>query len=223
MVGYDRLFKVVASLVAGAAVLVGAREAKAAGDGWGLHSGETMSRGSLMPYGEVGWPDVSLGVAYGISDKIDIGGRLGFVYGPYHSPAFVGFGMALSVPVRFSLVKGGSISALIHVDPGLRFPLFSPVLFGIQFPVGAEVGIHVAEHATLQVGLDVPMHVNFLRGAYFSIAPMAGPGFEYHIGSLALGLNTRFGATILAGGGGGASFSGAGFGFLTQAYVGYKL
>lgn len=219
MMAYSKLFKVVAPLTMGAAVLAGAGEAKAAGDGWGLHSGETMSKGSLMPFGEFGWPDVTLGVAYGITDKIDIGGRLGFVYGPFHNPGLIAFGMALSVPIRFSLVKGGGVSALIHVDPGLKFPAFSPVGFGIQFPVGAEVGIHVADHATLQVGLDLPMHVNFVNGAYFNIVPMAGPGFEYHIGGLAIGLNTRFGASVIAGGG----TAGAGFGFLTQAYVGYKI
>lgn len=223
MMGYGKLFKVIAPLAVGAAVLAGAGEAKAAGDGWGVHSGETMTKGSLMPLIEAGWPDVTLGVAYGLSDKIDIGGRLGFVYGPWFNPSLIGFGMALSVPIRFSLVKGGGVSALIHVDPGLKFPLFSPVLFGLQFPVGAEVGIHVADHATLQVGLDLPMHVNFVRGAYFNIAPMAGPGFEYHIGNAAIGLNTRFGATVAVGGGGGATFSGAGFGFLTQAYFGYKI
>jgi hypothetical protein len=212
----------VGAAVVGLGALFSASEAKAAGDGWGLHSGETMAAKSLMPYIEAGWPDVSLGVTYGISDKLDIGARLGAVYGPSFNPSGTTFGMALSVPIRISLAKGGGVNALLHVDPGLKFSQFStPLLMGAMLPIGAEVGIPVADHATVQIGLDVPVYLNFTQAVFVNFAPMAGPGFEYHIGNMAVGLNTRFGATVAAGGSGVAW--GTGFGFLTQAYFGYKI
>jgi len=220
--------KLFGSVLAAAAALAFTSEARAADGEWGLHNANILSGKNLMAYGEAGWPGVSLGAQYGLSDKIDIGGRFAFLYGGFYHPSFVAPGMELNAVIRIGILKGPKYSLFAHVDPGIKFATFSGPAFGISAPFGAEFGIHFTPEATLQLGLEVPFYLNLTGGAIFvNIPPMAGPGFEYHIGdNIALGLNTRFGATIGAGGvtgGRGAGFSGAGFGFVTQAYFAYKI
>ena len=206
-----------------AAAFTAVREAAAAGKEWGLHNGNTMNGGGFMPYAEVGWPDVSLGVQYGISDGFDIGGRVSLSYSPSYGTG-TAVGMGARVPIRISLMKGPKVSGLLHFDPGIKIAMFSPMAFGIQVPIGVEFGLHLIENGTLQLGLDVPLNLNLTNGTVFTLAPMAGPGFEYHIGEhMTVGASTRFGAAIAAGGAGGFTAAGAGFGVLGQAYFGYKM
>jgi hypothetical protein len=194
-----------ASLFALATAFIGT-EARAAGD-WGLHTGDTLRAGDLMPYGEFGWPDISLGLQYGLSPKVDIGGRLSLLYG-WESTLYTDVGLGLRVPIRISLTKRSKFSALIHVDPGFKFygdgydgyvGVNNRAVFGLQFPFGAEFGIHITPDATIQLGVDLPMTILFARQAAFVLAPLVGFGFEYHIDDhLGLGLNTRFGPVVIA-------------------------
>src|SRR4051812_20441674 len=48
---------------------------------WGLHSGDTAGAGSTLIYGEMGWPDISLGFQRGVSADVDVGFRASFIYG----------------------------------------------------------------------------------------------------------------------------------------------
>jgi hypothetical protein len=219
--------KLLCSALLVAAAVVASSEARAAGgtSGWGLHSGDTMHNGDLMPYGEFGWPDVSFGVQYGISDKFDLGGRFSLAYSPIYSPN-TAVGLGLRMPLRLSLVKGPKFSALLHLDPGFKFgELRRPVLFGLQFPLGAEFGIHVTPEATIQLGFDMPFWVNFTNITFVNIPVLFGFGFEYHVDEhIAVGINTRFGVTVIAG----DSYFGYGnsytdFGFIAQAGFGYRL
>ncbi len=214
---------ILSAALIGGAIAMASGEAHAGGK-WGLHSGDTLTAGSIMPYAEVGYPDEGIGVHYGLTDRIEIGGRIGFHYAPIYHPSFLAAGMSAAFTLRISLAKTEKVSALIHLDPGLKVLTFSGPFLGIQFPVGAEIGIHLTREATLQIGLDVPVAVNLTNGVFANIVPMAGPGFEYQISDkMAVGANTRFGATIIAGGDRGVTFSGVGFGFLTHAYFGYKI
>jgi hypothetical protein len=218
-----RVLTIVGSGVLAAAAISLTSEAQAAGGQWGLHSGDTLSSKNLMVYGELGWPGITLGAQYGVSDKIDIGGRFAFLYGPLYG-VFITPGMSIDALIRIGLIKDPKYSLLLYVAPGVKFASFAGPFFGIDLPFGVEFGLHLTPEATLQFGLDVPFYLNLTGGVLANIPPMAGPGFEYHIGdNIALGANTRFGATILAGGAPGATFSGATFGFLTQAYFAYKI
>jgi hypothetical protein len=197
-----------ASLFALATALLGT-EARAAGD-WGLHTGDTLRAGDLMPYGEFGWPDVSLGLQYGLSPNVDLGIRLSLLYG-WESTLNPEIGMSLRAPIRISLTKRSKFSALLHVDPGFKFygdgyygysslPLARRGVFGLQFPFGVEFGIHITPDTTIQLGADLPMTIFFASRAAFVVAPLVGFGVEYHIDDhLGLGLNTRFGPVLTAG------------------------
>jgi hypothetical protein len=216
---------IIASMLGAAAFAVGTEARAQAGAGWGLHTGDSLRSGDNMVYGEFGWPDVSLGFQHGMSDKIDLGFRLSLDYG-YDFSTGTGLGMGMRVPIRIGVIKGPKVSALIHFDPGIKFDLFSPVFFGMQIPVGFELGIHFIPEATLQFGFDMPLYINFTHFVYANIPVLFGFGFEYHVDDhIAIGINTRFGPTIVAGGGGGlgGGFTGTAFGFITQAGFAYRL
>lgn len=227
---YPRFMRktICASLFALAAFAAGS-EAKAAG--WGLHNGDTLGSGDNMLYGEVGWPDLTLGFQHGVSNNVDLGFRFSFIYGGEYTPN-TALGLGMRVPIRISIVKRPNFSFMFHIDPGIKFDSFGgrcglnnryycgALLFGIQFPIGLEFGFHITREATLSFGMEIPFYVNLTNGVYGGIPILFGPGFEYtvdqHIG---LGLNTKFGPTIIAVDNG----SGATFGFITQAYFAYRL
>jgi hypothetical protein len=228
-----------ASLFALATSLLGV-EARAAGD-FGLHTGDTLSAGDLMPYGEAGWPDISAGLQYGLSSTLDIGARLSLLYG-WEGTTLTNAGMGLRLPVRVSLTKRSKFSALFHIDPGIKLYGYGhegdfryrgnfngycgsnpavcySAVFGLQFPLGAEFGIHLTPEATLQIGVEVPVDLFFAARSLFVAAPLMGFGFEYHIDDhFGLGLNTRFGPVLLVSDGGAATF-----GFSTQLGVLYRI
>ncbi|MFT3766712.1 MAG: hypothetical protein QM820_14540 [Minicystis sp.] len=222
---------IVASTLALAAFTLGS-EARA--QGWGLHTGDTLRSGDNMLAGEVGWPDLTLGFHHGMSDKVDLGFDFSLIYGAeYTSGTRLGLGMR--VPIRISPVKRGNFSFMFHIDPGVKFDSFGgncgfgnyycALRFGIWFPLGLEFGIHLNREATLSFGMEMPIFVNLTNGAYGAIPILFGPGFEYHVDDhIAIGLNTKFGPSILAVGDGvGGSTAYTAFGFITQLYFAYRL
>lgn len=213
-------------LVAAGITMVGA-EASAADD-WSLLGGTTVAARNDILYGELGWPDATFGWAHGVTDRFDIGARFSLIYG-VESTRWTDFGVGLRFPLRFQLTRrAAKVSALFHMDPGLKLYATRPVEFGVQFPVGVNVGVHVTHEATVAFGLDVPVSLFVTPGVAFVLAPMFGPGFEYHFDRrIGLTLNTRFGAALF--GADRYSYfvpgyrSHAEFAFLTQVGVVYHL
>jgi hypothetical protein len=201
-----------------AAMFLAARGA-AAGEKWTLNGGETVAASDNLVYGEFGFPDVSLGIQHGFGDRVDAGARLSLIYGAESTVAAIQFGMGLRFPIRFQLTRpGGKVSAMLHIDPGIKFYTTTPVIFGIQWPVGLEIGYRPNPDAILQLGLDLPMTLAVTPGVGFTIAPMLGPGFEYRVAeNVGIGLNTRFGPAIVAASYNGASGSTVQFAFVLQA------
>ncbi|HEY4118044.1 MAG TPA: hypothetical protein VGM56_09320 [Byssovorax sp.] len=204
------------------ATVLGASEARA----WGLHAGNTIGAGDNFVYGEAGWPGIGVGFAHGFSDRLEIGGRFDFNYAfesatlddVDHHP----IGVDLAATIRYTLLRGEKVSAELHVLPGLRFDSFSPfVFFGLQFPIGGELGIHLSREATLSLGADVGLFADFTNHGYFAVSPVAGPGFEYHLNEhMTIGAVTRFGVAELAAP---AFIRAGGFAFRAQGFFGYRL
>jgi hypothetical protein len=208
-----------------------------------LHSGDVLRPGDNMLYGEVGWPDLVFGWQHGLTDKVDIGFRFGFIYG-YEYRDYSVLGLGMRVPIRITPVRTGKVSFQIHFDPGLKFDAFGSrrcvgvgcpfgsdngLLFGLWLAFGVELGIHVTREATVQFGMEAPFYVNFTNGVYGGLPILFGPGFEYHIDDhMGVGLNLKFGPSILAVTcydqfGNAFSCSDTAFGFISQAYFAYRL
>jgi hypothetical protein len=194
------------------------REARAAG--WGLHNGDTLNRGDNMIYAEAGWPDVSLGFQHGMTDMVDLGFRFSAIYGAEYGTG-VRPGVGMVVPIRIAPVKRDRVSLLIHFDPGVKFDGFRPIDFGLWFPVGLEVGIHLTREATLALGMELPFYVNLTNGTYGIIPLLFGPAFEYNIDDhIAVGINAKFGPVI---GPHVNARADVWFGFITQGFFAYRL
>lgn len=188
------------TVIALAGALLGATPAAAQSRGadWSILGAETLAPGSDAVYGRFGWPDVSFGFTHGVNSTFDAGVRFGFLYGVENTSSSR-FGMEFAAPLRWSLARQGPVHFLLHLDPGLRFYTFDPVLFGFQLPVG--LNLEFQTRSPLKIGVGADFHAAlFVTGGVtpqFFFGPLIGPYLEYHVDPhLALGFDTRFGAII---------------------------
>jgi hypothetical protein len=228
-----------ASMLAAAAFTLGS-EARAQAN---LHSADVLRPGDNMLYGEVGWPDLVFGFQHGMTDKVDLGVRFGFIYGYEYRPYSV-LGLGLRVPIRITPVRTGKFSLQFRFEPGFKFDAFgngrcvgvgcpfgadNGLLFGLWIPFAIDAGIHITREATLSFGMDAPFYVNFTNGVYGGLPFLFGPAFEYHIDDhIGLGLNLKFGPSVIAASGtdvfgNNVTVTDTNFGFITQVFFGYKL
>jgi hypothetical protein len=214
---YDgEMRKLIFALPCVALTLALTREARA----WGVHTGDTIGTGDNLIYGEAGWPGVSAGFAHGLNDRLEIGGRLDTYYGVEGTPhAFFGLGFAATI--RYTLVRSPRFSAEVHVFPGFKFDFFDPAaVFGFNFPIGAEAGYHITKQATVSAGFDLGLYGAFTSPGYFCVAPMGGPGFEYHLDDhITFGLVTRFGGAAVTGN----AVTFGDFAFRLQGFFAYRM
>ncbi len=206
-----------------------------------LHTADVLTPGSNMIYGEVAWPDLTLGWQHGLNDKVDIGLKLSLIYGiEYTDHTAVGLG--LRVPIRITPLKTNKVSLQFRFEPGLKFDRFgssncatvqgqtvcgatSPTDFGLWIPLAVDVGIHITREATLSFGLEAPFYVNLTNQVYGGIPLLFGPAFEYHVDDhISLGFNLKIGPSIGAySDGNGNTGTSVEVGFITQAFFAYKL
>lgn len=191
---------------------------------WTAVGAETVAPGGDMVHGAFGWPDVTLGYTHGMSNNFDLGGRLQFIYG-VEGRTDTQFGMAFAVPLRWTFLRHNNVSLMFHVDPGLRFYTYSQFQFGFQLlPFGVNFEVRPITALHLGVGFDFMSNLFVTGGGTpaYSFGPMAGPFFEYHIDPhIALGLDTRFGANIVAGDFPGSPHSA--FAFRAQMVLAYRM
>lgn len=235
-------------MFAAAALLTVGSEARAQAN---LYSADVLRPGENMLYGEVGWPDLVFGFQHGMTDKVDLGVRFGFIYG-WEYTQFTSLGLGARVPIRITPVRTGKVSFQIHFDPGLKFDHFGnncgaaingvavrcndyngSLAFGLWLAFGLNVGIHITRDAHLSFGLEAPFFVNFTNHVYGGLPLLFGPAFEYHIDDhMSVGGNIKLGPSIFAtsydvpcGGGAvcSASVTDTNIGFITQGFFAYKL
>ncbi len=194
--------------------------------GWSVVGTEIVSGRPSVDV-QTGWPSTTFGYTFGMSPTADVSLRLGLLYG-YEGTTSSQFGLSFYAPMRFQLLQNRDFKLLFHVDPGLKLYTMSNAQFGFQFPVGLVMGFPVQPNLEIGVGLDFNMTL-LVTGNFapqFIFGPAAGPYVEYHpTPNLAVGLNTRFGASIdayssyqgIPGG------TGTEFAFTTQLFLGYRL
>jgi len=204
-------------------------------------AGAEINTGRPFEDVRVGWPDVDFGYTFNVNPKMDMGIRFGLLYGVEYT-SYSNFGIDLYAPLRFEVAHTGSVNVLVHVDPGLKlytggyysvtgvcfngvttFPCTvsgGSAQFGFMFPVGVVVGGSPMPNLEVGGGFDLNLALFVTSPVDFVIGPMVGPYVEYHFPDpkVAVGLTTRFGAAIPT-----ASGFPTSFGFLVQAYAGYRL
>jgi len=190
----------------------------AAPSGYSLLGGTTVPTGADVISGEFGWPSATFGFTHGMGPTTDVGIKFDLLYG-FEYTTTSQFGIGVRIPLRLNLLRRDKVSVLVHVDPGIKMYTTTPVLFGLQWPVGVTLGYAATPEFTVGFGVEVPMFLWLTPSpAQFLLGPLFGPGFEYHVDrQLSIGLNTRFGPIFDTAGGGGQ------FGFITQMVLGYRL
>jgi hypothetical protein len=204
------------------AVTPAAAQAQGRASDWSVLGGETVAPGADVVHGAFGWPDATFAYTHGMSRDFDLGFKLQLIYG-FENTTIDQFGMGFIVPLRWTVARQRNVSVLFHVDPGVRFYTTNPVAFGFELlPFGLNVEVTPAPGLGVGVGFDWASTL-FVAGngtPAYTFGPLFGPFFEYHIDrQLAVGLDTRFGAVITAGGG----ETDTRFGFRAQMVLAYRL
>ncbi len=191
------------------------------GGQYSLLGGTTVPSGTDVVSGEFGWPSASFGFNHGTGPSTDVGFKFDLIYG-LESTTTSQFGIGFRVPLRFMIHRRDRISALAHVDPGIKIYTTTPALFAFQWPIGLTVGYSATPELNVAFGVELPMTLEVTgpgpSPVRMFLGPMFGPALEYHLDRLmTVGFNTRFGPIFSTKGGGGQ------FGFVTQMLLAYRL
>lgn len=159
---------------------------------------------------EMGWPGLFVTVLHGQSERFDIGGSFGFVYGVEGVPK-IAPGFKLNLVTRLNLFHEGHFNLGFKLSPGLTtyFPSDSVhyrfyvnddstnVMFGLSFPVEIVAGYALTHELTLSAGVAMPMTLFFTPEFSFVLPFQPGAGIEYRVDhALSLTFDMRFGPSV---------------------------
>lgn len=169
------------------------------GQAWSAIGGRTLAPGDNLLEASLGYPAISGSYLRGVSPGINVGGRLGFVYGVegmFREPAP---GFKLQGIVKFRLVDSGKVSLAVAIEPGLLYygSFLQGARVGLTLPVGLRLGIAASSAIAVAVLVELPMWVEFGQFGGFNLPILTGGGVEYFITSqLAAFVRARIGPTI---------------------------
>lgn len=204
---FSPLFALLVLAVAGAASAQTSQPVSArGGQGWSLHSGQTVGAGNTVVGAQVGWPGISASLLHGATRELDVGVRL--------SPLLYGFegrvrdqflGLKLQAVVRLQFMDNGKLNLGAEFAPGPMFyfpPERRDALIGLALPIALKAGLRVGSAILVNFGMDMPMFVIFDSGdrtsrSGFYLPILFGGGAEYFIDrNLSVNLNMKFGPSI---------------------------
>ena len=172
------------------------------GQGWSLHSGQTVGAGNNVIGAQVGWPGLSATFLHGATREFDIGVRFTPLnYGFESRVDQTWLGIKLQGVARLQLIDRSKFNLGVEFAPGplFYFPSDRRSLTGMSLPLKVSAGVRVGGAILLNFGMDMPMFVVFGRGSYsgFYVPLLFGGGAEYFIDrNLSVNLNMKFGPSI---------------------------
>jgi len=186
---------------------------------WSVATGETVSPDRDAISFEMGWPGLIFGFARGLSDRSDVGFKIGLLYSLENTNTSV-FGAGADVPFRLVVNRHEKVSLGLHVDPAVRlYTKNGTSNFLTRFPVGGILGIQATPELRLAASADLSMAINWTNTRYLEIGPQFGFAAEYAVDrNLLVGLNGRFGPQFYS-----YANSPTDFAFTTEIVVGYRM
>jgi len=173
---------------------------------WTVDSGETVGAGQNVVRGQFGFPGLWGDFIHGLDSTTEIGGRLKINYAIEGITSGTHFEMAAQFLARKTLVDTGKIKFALRFDPGLLFYSAGSTVFGITFPIEAQIGFPIDSKFMLNGSFALPMWVTFGDFGAFYLPIMFGGGVEYLLQpNLALTFKLAVGPTIAFANGGSAS------------------
>ena len=194
---------VLSLLVAGTALAEDVRiEPESTGQTWSVVGPKTVAPGANVLEAWAGYPSISAGYLRGISSGLNVGARVGFVYGVEGMLRDSAPGLRVQGVFKLRLLDSGRVSMGLTFDPGVLYyaSYLQGARWGITFPVGFRLGIAASSALSVAVLVDLPMWVEFGTFGGFNLPILTGGGVEYFITSqLAVFVRARIGPTIRTG------------------------
>jgi hypothetical protein len=172
------------------------------GQAWSVVGGKTLAPGGNALEASAGYPAISAGYLRGISSGINLGARVGFVYGVEGMFRESAPGFRLQGAVKVRLLDSGRVSLGVTFEPGVLYyaSFLQGARVGLTFPVGLRLGIAASSAIAVAVLVDLPIWVEFGQFGGFNLPVLTGGGVEYFITSqLAAFFRARIGPTIRTG------------------------
>ncbi|MBI3180965.1 MAG: hypothetical protein HYZ28_02345 [Myxococcales bacterium] len=169
------------------------------GQGWSVLTGRTVGARDTAIHAQVGWPGLYASLFHGANERLDVGGRLGLLYG------FEGIATSPIVPgiklqgaLRLKLLETSRMNLGLGVKVGPFFYFYRTyTLVGLGMPLELSLGIPVSSALNVAVDLELPMYAVFGIGGYFAVPILPGAGLEYFIDQqLAATFQVRMGPTL---------------------------
>lgn len=169
------------------------------GQTWSAIGARTLVPGSNALEGQVGYPAISVGFLRGVVPGLNVGGRVGFVYGVEGMLREWGPGFKAQGLLKYRFLDADRVSLAVIFEPGLS--VYGSYLQGsrvaLVLPVGLRLGIAASSALTVAVHVDFPMWVEFGQFGGFNFPILSGGGAEYFITSqLAVFAKARIGPTL---------------------------
>lgn len=169
------------------------------GQSWSAIGGKTLPPGANTLTAEVGFPGISGSYLRGLVPGINLGGRVGFVYGVEGLFREGGPGLKIQGLLKVRFVDAGQISLALAFEPGF-FVMGSYLQgsrSGLALPIGFRLGIAASSAIAIGVHVDFPMWIEFGQFGGFNLPILTGGGVEYFITSeLTVFARARIGPTI---------------------------
>ena len=172
------------------------------GQTWSVVGPKTVAPGSNVLEAWAGYPSISAGWLHGVSSGINIGARVGFVYGVEGMFRDSAPGLRVQGVFKLRLLDSGKVSLGLTFDPGVLYyaSYLQGARWGLTVPVGFRLGIAASSALSVAVLVDVPMWVEFGTFGGFNLPILTGGGVEYFITSqLAVFVRARIGPTLRTG------------------------
>jgi len=169
------------------------------GQSWSVIGAKTLAPGANSFEAYAGYPSISAGYLRGVAPGINLGARVGFVYGVEGMFREAGPGFKAQGLVKFRLLDSGMVSMGVVVEPGVLFhsSFLQGGRWGLTLPVGFRLGIAASSALQVAITVDVPMWVEFGTFGGFNLPILTGGGVEYFISSdFAAFARARIGPTI---------------------------
>jgi len=183
------------------ALFASAAGAEPLGQSWSIVGPKTIEPNGNVLEIAAGWPGLSAGYYRGVAPGLNLGARVGFVYGVEGMIHYVEPGFKAQVLLKWRLLEADRLSIGVTFEPGPFFhaPYFGGTVAGFSLPIGFRLGIAASSAINVAVLVDLPMWVSFGPGADFNVPVLTGVGLEYFVSStLGLFFRARVGPTIRA-------------------------
>jgi hypothetical protein len=170
-----------------------------AGQPWSAIGPRTVAPGSNVVEGSVGYPAISASYLRGVAPGLNVGGRLGFVYGVEGMLRESAPGFKAQALLKWRFFDEGRLSLGLTFEPGIftHRSFLQGDRTALALPVGVRLGIGASSALSIAVLVDFPMWIEFGQFGGFNLPILTGGGAEYFITSqLAVFARARIGPTI---------------------------